>query len=500
MAYKKSNANGQATMANSEPVVIASDQSAVPVSGTVTSNLGTLNGAATSAKQDTIIGHVDGLEALLTTIDGDTGTLASAVYTDAASSPANPTGLMPVFNNSGSIAAVSDAVGLPVSQIGPVTVQSINSDVSVTQSGAWSVTANAGTNLNTSALALDAHLTDKSQFTKITDGTDTALVTAAGEQNVIATAQPGVDIGDVTINNAAGASAVNVQDGGNSLTVDYATTGSGTAAGALRVELPTNGTGVVGLNAGTNAIGKLAANSGVDIGDVDVTSVPTDPFGTNADAASATGSISAKLRSIAGTGIPITGTVTVGSHAVTNAGTFAVQESGTQVQVDDAAFTPATSKVMMAGFEADESSTDSVDEGDGGAARMTLDRKVITTLYPHTAGGLSTFMASGSDGSSILVATAQAIKASAGQMYGYYAYNPEAAVTFVHFYNTAAASVTVGTTNPLFTIQIPPASAANLTMPYGITFSNAGWSCAATTTAGGNTAPSTGVSLTVWYA
>lgn len=33
-------------------------------------------------------------------------------------------------------------------------------------------------------------------------------------------ANSGVDIGDVTINNAAGASAVNVQDGGNSLTVD----------------------------------------------------------------------------------------------------------------------------------------------------------------------------------------------------------------------------------------------------------------------------------------
>lgn len=32
--------------------------------------------------------------------------------------------------------------------------------------------------------------------------------------------QPGVDVGDVTINNASGASAVNVQDGGNSLTVD----------------------------------------------------------------------------------------------------------------------------------------------------------------------------------------------------------------------------------------------------------------------------------------
>jgi hypothetical protein len=55
---------------------------------------------------------------------------------------------------------------------------------------------------------------------QITDGTDLALVTAAGEVNVLATAQPGVDIGDVTINNGAGAAAVNIQDGGNTITVD----------------------------------------------------------------------------------------------------------------------------------------------------------------------------------------------------------------------------------------------------------------------------------------
>ena len=121
-------------------------------------------------------------------------------------------------------------------------------------------------------------------------------------------------------------------------------------------------------------------------------------------------------------------------------------------------------------------------------------------IQPRTTNGLTTFMASGSDGSSILVATAQVIKASAGKLYGYYAYNPEAAVTFVHFYNTAAASVTVGTTNPLFTLAIPAGAAANLMSEIGITFSNAGWSCAATTTAGGNTAPATGVSLVAWYA
>lgn len=40
-----------------------------------------------------------------------------------------------------------------------------------------------------------------------------------------------------------------------------------------------------------------------NIGDVDVATVPADPFGANADAASATGSLSAKLRYLAATGI-----------------------------------------------------------------------------------------------------------------------------------------------------------------------------------------------------
>ena len=46
MAYKKSNPNGQATMANSEPIVLASDQSPVPVSAAA---LPLPTGAATEA-------------------------------------------------------------------------------------------------------------------------------------------------------------------------------------------------------------------------------------------------------------------------------------------------------------------------------------------------------------------------------------------------------------------------------------------------------------------
>ena len=152
---------------------------------------------------------------------------------------------------------------------------------------------------------------------------DGSGVTQPISGSVTAIAQPGVDIGDVTVNNTtanpvpvqpplSGYLNVSIDQTGNNNAVDVLTmptvtetnsgaiktavetidnavsgagfnitqfagtnnaVGSGTATGALRVELPTNGTGTVGLNAGTNAIGKLSANSGVDIGDVDVTSV-----------------------------------------------------------------------------------------------------------------------------------------------------------------------------------------------------------------------------------
>ena len=50
------------------------------------------------------------------------------------------------------------------------------------------------------------------------------------------------------------------------------------------------------------------------------------------------------------------------------------------IVADDAAFTPATTKVMMAGFEFDDSAPDSVNEGDAGAARMSANRNVYTNI------------------------------------------------------------------------------------------------------------------------
>jgi hypothetical protein len=203
-----------------------------------------------------------------------------------------------------------------------------NNDVTVT----GTVTANlaAGTNNigDVDVLSVPAPLSTTGNGTAATalrvslanDSTGIVALTTSSAAIGKLAANDGVDVGDVTINNASGGSAVNIQDGGNSITVDgtvavsntiLAAAGStsiakaedvlsadgdvGVPALAVRKATPANTSGTDGdyeflqmsagrlwtsatidaaLPAGTNAIGKLAANSGVDIGDVDVLTMP----------------------------------------------------------------------------------------------------------------------------------------------------------------------------------------------------------------------------------
>jgi hypothetical protein len=95
MSYNPQNPNGQATSANSAPVVIASDQSALPVS---------LSGGATAANQT------------------------------------NATQKTQIVDGSGNVASMTSNA----------------QDVNIKSGNPTSITANAGTNLNTSALALES--------------------------------------------------------------------------------------------------------------------------------------------------------------------------------------------------------------------------------------------------------------------------------------------------------------------------------------------------------
>ncbi len=107
-------------------------------------------------------------------------------------------------------------------------------------------------------------------------GTVTVTVTVS-----IGTALPAGtnNIGDVDIASALPAGTNNIGDVDIASSLPAGTNSIGTVilgAGTAEIGKLAAGTasiGTVGLNAGTNAIGKLVANSGVDIGDVDVTSV-----------------------------------------------------------------------------------------------------------------------------------------------------------------------------------------------------------------------------------
>ena len=83
-------------------------------------------GASTSANQTTIIGHLDGVESLLTTIDADTGAVAAAVKTEDAAHASGDTGVMALAvrqdANTSLVSADGDYAPLQVDSTGSLKV------------------------------------------------------------------------------------------------------------------------------------------------------------------------------------------------------------------------------------------------------------------------------------------------------------------------------------------------------------------------------------------
>lgn len=105
----------------------------------------------------------------------------------------------------------------------------------------------SGTSANSTAIKVDG-----SSVTQPISGTVAA--TQSGTWTL--GANNGVDIGDITINNAAGASAVNIQDGGNSITVD----GSVSITGTHTVDLSTTTLSALESTTVQNGSGASAVN------------------------------------------------------------------------------------------------------------------------------------------------------------------------------------------------------------------------------------------------
>lgn len=136
------NTLGQKVMASSTPVVIASDQSAIPISGTVTATIP--NPLPVSQSGTWNITNISGTISL---------PIGASTEATLALIKAKTDNIPPLGQ---ALAAASVPVVLTAAQLSTLTPLST---IAATQSGAWTVTANAGTNLNTSALLLDATFT-----------------------------------------------------------------------------------------------------------------------------------------------------------------------------------------------------------------------------------------------------------------------------------------------------------------------------------------------------
>jgi hypothetical protein len=106
----------------------------------------------------------------------------------------------------------------------------------------------------------------------------------------------------------------------------------------------------------------------------------------------------------------------------------------------------------------------------GAAADATLTGgSQKTQVIASTSGGSSAYTLL-----SAATTNAQSVKASAGQLYGYYISNVSAGVRFVKLYNKASAP-TVGTDTPVLTFPIPTngtsGAGANVSFNPGIAFS-----------------------------
>lgn len=207
---------------------------------------------------------------------------------------------------------------------------------------------------------------------------------------------------------------------------------------------------------GTTKAAISAAGLKVDLGadnDVTVTTVPA-PLSTTGG-----GTEAAALR------------VTIASDST---GVLSVDDNGSSISVDDNGSTISID---------DGGSTISIDDG---ASSITVDGTVTANLatgtntvgnvgvIPRTTGGLTTFhlISAGSTNATV-------VKASAGQLFGWFIYNASTAHRKVAFHNSAS-SPTAGA-SIFFTLSIPPGGGANVMSDIGIAFSSG---IAITTTTG----------------
>lgn len=334
--------------------VVNPDGSAISAGG------GGGGGDATAANQLTIIGHIDGVESLLTTIDADTSAIAGAIKSEDAGHSSGDSGIPLLTVRRDSAASSADTTG---------DYATLNTD-------------------NTGRLWVNI-----GAFTAASQPLPTGAATLAEQQTQTTALQLIDDIvhnGDATLSRYAVMGAVFDDASTATVTENNAQSLRMSSRRALYVETPSGGTFSVTSTALTTLAGTVITD-GATAGTTLVQVGGTD--GTNAQILSTNSSGHVNIAD--------------GGNTITVDGTVGANLSATSVgQVaDNTAFTDGTTRVWMHGYIFDEVAGTALTENDAAAARIDDKRaQVIVGEDATTRGRRWTIDAGGAlkvDGSAV---------------------------------------------------------------------------------------------------
>lgn len=458
-----------------------------------------------------------------------TFTLVNLDDTAIATTTGTPSGLTYTLNVPQNISNVAQLGGKTISMgtgtrdSGTLRVTVATNDVVPVSdnSGSLTVDAPVGTpvfvRLSDGSAAISAlPITDNSGSLTVDNGGTFAVQAAqSGTWSVTATQATPANL-QVTATQAVGSAATRwytqISDGTTSPAIKAASTAALAADPAMVVSVSPNTE--VKLAAGSNAIGKLTANSGVTIGAVEIATSQT--LGTVTTVGTVT-----NISQLGGTNIAMgTGARSAGTQRVTIATDDLVPVSFSQNVLEDAASSNAASLTPIAVVREDSLAESTSATGDwtwlktnnqgrlwvsalldtsipngtniigktyitDGARDITVkaastasvagDTSLVVALHPSTAlpagtnniGSVefvSKTTGSNSNASTTAYAASLVIKASAGSLYLLSGYNSSTSAQFIQLHN--AASLPANAVAPVVTFRVPPES--NFSFDFGV--------------------------------
>lgn len=236
-------------------------------------------------------------------------------------------------------------------------------------------------------------------------------------------------------------------------------TGSGTAAGSIRVELPTNGTGKVGLNAGSAIIGSVSIDQTTP---GTTNAVHTTNWPTTVDTNSGNKSASTPRVVIAtdqpNLTTPLNANTAQVNGVTTSTGAGAVGTGSQRVSVGQDTTTIAGSAPGTAGTPSSNVLTVQ------GASSMT---PVQATPVVGTTGGATPYFVQPTAGDNHAT-----IKNGAGTAYGVVATNNSVTINYLRLYNLGSGFNGCNSATGLLTqVAILPSGGISVAFPVGMAFS-----------------------------